>query len=84
MIVSTFTTTKGKPVSNKEWLRPSEAGQILGVSAVTASNYARQGLVESMLTPGNQLLIRRPSVEEWVDKHRRVPVSPNVTVIEHT
>jgi len=62
-----------------EWIRPAEAGRLLGVSAVTASRYARQGLIESRLTPGNQVMISRPSVEEWID--RRIPVSPTVTVI---
>lgn len=63
-----------------EWIRPNQAGSMLGVSAVTASRYAKQGRLDMMLTPGNQVLISRESVEEWVSRRRRV--SSTVTVIE--
>lgn len=59
-----------------DYIRPSEAAKMLGVSRDTVRRYANNGDLSAILTPGGQRRIERESVENI-----RQRISSTVTVI---
>lgn len=63
-------------VKMSEYIRPSEAAKMLGVSRDTVRRYANNGDLTAIVTPGGQRRIDRESVEIIRQK-----ISPTVTVL---
>lgn len=52
----------------EKYLRPSEAGEILGVGGTTASRWAKEGKIVYYETNGGQVRFRRKDVESYKRK----------------
>jgi excisionase family DNA binding protein len=63
-----------------DYIKPSEAAQMLGVHRESIRRYVDQGLINAIRTPGGQRRIDRSSVESVIQ--RRISVSSTVTIIE--